>query len=370
MKVPFVDLKRQNDLVREEIDCVIKETIDAGNFILGKRVEEFENSAAKYLGVKYVLGVGSGSDALLLSLMAYDIKSGDEVITTPFCFIAAVEAIMHLGARPVFVDIEDETYNINVEKIEEKITEKTKAIIPVHLFGQATTMEPLLALGKKHGVPIIEDNAQSMGAEYGGKKLGSLGDIGCFSFYPTKNLSGLGDGGLITTDNEEIYQKMKALRTHGTMVKKYHHEHVGLNSRLDALQAAALMVKLPHLDSWNEKRRMLGEKYTKKLAQLVKTPVNKYCSTFNSYSVLTESRDALREFLLEKGIHTSIFYPSGLHLQECLKHLGYREGDFPIAESCTSSILSLPIFVGMTDEELDYVTDAIGEFFKDKTRKE
>lgn len=369
MNIPFVDLGRQNGKVRTYINTAIAEIIDAGEFILGERVAQFEESAAAYIGVPYAVGVASGSDALLLALMAYGIKPGDEVITTPFCFISAVEAIMLLGAKPVFADIEEITYNIDPQKIQEKITHKTKAIIPVHLFGQSATMDQIIELGKKHNIPIIEDVAQAMGAVYKGKKLGSLGDIGCFSFYPTKNLSCLGDGGLITTKEKGIYEKLKALRTHGTQTKKYYHEYIGINSRLDAIQAAVLTVKLPYLDAWNNERKMLGERYNKQLNTQVTIPKNMHGSTYNSYCIRTPVRDQLKEHLEKKEISTSIFYPHALHLQECLNHEGYKRGDFPITEKCTQTILALPTFIGMTAEEQDYVIHTIEEFFKQRTQK-
>ncbi len=364
MNVPLFTLNRQHEEIMDELMKATEEVIKSGKFILGPWVAEFEEKVADYLGVKYAVGVGNGTDALSIALSAIDIKPGDEVITTPFTFIATAETIAMLGAKPVFVDIDPKTFNINPDLIEEAITEKTKAIIPVHLYGQAAEMDKIMEIAKKHNVYVIEDTAQGIGATYRGKKLGTIGDIGTFSFFPTKNLGALGDGGLVVTNNEEIYKKAKALRVHGSSVK-YHHEYLGYNSRLDSLQAAYLLVKLPHTDRWNEKRRENAAFYNENLKDVVKVPVEREGNyhIYHQYTIRTDKRDELKAFLSENGVGIGIHYPIPLHLQPALRYLGYKEGDLPEAEKASKEVLSLPIFPELTEEEKAYVVEKIREFF-------
>ncbi len=365
MNVPLFTLNRQHEEIMDELMKATEEVIKSGKFILGPWVAEFEEKVADYLGVKYAVGVGNGTDALSIALSAIDIKPGDEVITTPFTFIATAETIAMLGAKPVFVDIDPETFNINPDLIKEAITEKTKAIIPVHLYGQAAEMDKIMEIAKKHNLYVIEDTAQGIGATYGGKKLGTIGDIGTFSFFPTKNLGALGDGGLVVTNNEEIYKKAKALRVHGSSVK-YHHEYLGYNSRLDSLQAAYLLVKLPHTDRWNEKRRENAAFYNENLKDVVQVPVEREGNyhIYHQYTIRTDKRDELKAFLSENGIGVGIHYPIPLHLQPAFRYLGYKEDDLPESEKASKEVLSLPIFPELTDEEKAYVVEKIREFFE------
>ncbi|MGB9910962.1 MAG: DegT/DnrJ/EryC1/StrS family aminotransferase [Candidatus Hydrothermia bacterium] len=365
MKVPIIDLVRQHKNIEEELVEAFKRVLNSGQFILGSELEAFEKQAAEYLGVKYALGVGNGTDALTIALHAIDVGPGDEVITTPFTFFATAETIAMRGAKPVFVDIEDSTLNIDVNKIEEKITAKTKAILPVHIFGQGAKIERILEISKKYHLKVIEDTAQGFGAKRNGKYLGSFGDLGTFSFFPTKNLSCLGDGGLITTNDENLANKIKMLRVHGSS-KKYYHEFLGYNSRLDALQAAFLSVKLKYIDMWNERRRQIASLYNKELSPFVKVPYvddgNEHI--YHQYTIRTEKRDNLMEFLNKKNINTQVHYPIPLHLQPALSFLGYKEGDLPVAERAAKEVLSLPIFPEMTDSEVEYVIESVKEFFR------
>jgi dTDP-4-amino-4,6-dideoxygalactose transaminase len=370
MKVHFLDLKKQYLGVKEEIDGAIRGIVENETFIMGKPVLDFENSISAYLGQKS-LGCASGSDALLLALMACGIKSGDEVITTPFTFFATAGAIARLGAKPVFVDIDERTFNIDVDKIEKAITKKTRAVIPVHLFGQPARMDNILQLAHKHGLKVIEDAAQAIGAEYGGRKVGTIGDFGCFSFFPTKNLGAYGDGGLITCKDEANHLLVKKLRVHGAEVK-YYHDFVGINSRLDALQAAVLSVKLKRIDEWNKARFRIAERYTAALKGLVITPhiEQGVRHVFHQYAILVEDskRDALLNFLKEKGIDAGVYYPLPLHLQRCFSNLGYSAGSMPVAEKTCKRILSLPIFPELSDAQIEYVIKSVHDFFDQKTR--
>jgi dTDP-4-amino-4,6-dideoxygalactose transaminase len=365
MKVPIIDLVRQHKKIEEELVEAFKRVLNSGQFILGNELEAFEKQAAEYLGVKYALGVGNGTDALTIALHAIDVGPGDEVITTPFTFFATAETIAMRGAKPVFVDVEDSTLNIDVSKIEEKITKKTKAILPVHIFGQGAKMEKILEIAKKYNLKVIEDTAQGFGAKRNGKYLGSFGDLGTFSFFPTKNLSCLGDGGLITTNDETLASKIKMLRVHGSS-KKYYHEFLGYNSRLDAVQAAFLSVKLKYIDIWNETRRQIASIYNKELSYYVRVPHvdegNEHI--YHQYTIRTEKRDSLMEFLNKKNISTQVHYPIPLHLQPALSFLGYKEGDLPVAERAAKEVLSLPIFPEMTDSEVEYVIESVKEFFR------
>jgi len=369
MQVPLLDLKPQYARLRDQIKAAIDEVCESCRFILGPKVEQFEKQVAEYLGVKHAIGVSSGTDALLCSLMAIGVGPGDEVITTPFTFFATAGSIARLGARPVFVDIEPDTFNIDPTKIEQAITARTKAIIPVHLFGQAAEMDPIVQIARKHNIRIIEDAAQAIGAKYNGQLVGGIGDLGCLSFFPSKNLGGFGDGGMIVTNDDDLAERCRVLRVHGSK-PKYYHKFVGGNFRLDALQAAVLSVKLKYLNEWHEARRQNAACYDQRLKDLpVTTPqIRPYnYSIYNQYTIRVADgrRDALREHLKAKGIGTEIYYPLPLHLQECFAYLGYKEGDLPEAEKAAKEVLSIPVWPEMTEQQRAYVTDAIAEFFND-----
>jgi dTDP-4-amino-4,6-dideoxygalactose transaminase len=367
MKIPPLDLKRQYASIKEEIDSAIQNVLNHGGFVLGPEVKELESKLAEYCESKNGVGVASGTDALLLSLMAIGLKPGDEVITSTFTFFATAGVISRLGAKPVFVDIDSDTFNINPELIEPAITSKTKAIIPVHLYGQIAEMDEITAIAGKHNIPIIEDAAQAIGSTYKGKKAGSFGLTGCFSFYPTKNLGGYGDGGFITTGNDETADLLRKLRLHGAR-PKYFHAIIGVNSRLDSLQAAALLVKLKHLPQWHEARRAKAQYYDQKLADIeqVKTPyVRDYnYHIYHQYTIMAERRDELREYLKSKEIGCEIYYPMPMHLQECFNNLGYKKGDMPVAEKAAEMAISIPIFAELTGDEQDYILETIKEFYK------
>lgn len=365
MKIPAFDLTRQYKAIANELLPLLEQTFSKGQFILGENVEIFEKEIANYCDVKYAVGVASGTDALLISLESLDIKEGDEVITTPFTFFATSEVISLLKAKPVFVDIDPDTYNIDPNKIEDAITSKTKAIIPVHLFGQMAEMDDISYIAEKYDLYIVEDACQAIGALYKGKKAGSIGNTGCFSFFPTKNLGGYGDGGLIATNDEVIYQKAKLLRVHGS-AQKYYHEMIGHNSRLDEIQAVILRVKLKYLDTWIERRREIAKIYSENLKELdIKVPEEKpYLKhVFHQYTIRVRKRDELQKYLYSKGIGTAIYYPLPLHLQKCYEDLGYKKGDFPEAEKASEEVLSLPMWPEMTDDEVYYVIDTIKEFY-------
>ncbi len=368
MDVPLLDLKEQNEVLRPEIEAALGRVLDSNGFILGGEVAALENELAEYCGVKHAIGCASGSDAILLALMAYDIGPGDEVITTPYSFFATVSAITRLGAKPVFVDIEPDTYNIDVAKIAQKITANTKAIEPVHLYGQCTDMAALKKVAGE--IAIVEDAAQAIGAEENNIRAGSIGDIGAFSFYPSKNLGGMGDGGFVTTNDDALAQKLRALRVHGAE-EKYYHKYVGLNSRLDGFQGAVLRVKLPHLETWTEQRRSNAARYEQLftdhgLTEQVVLPVERPNARhiYNQYVVRVPGRrNELKTFLAEKGIGTDIYYPVPLHLQECFAYLGYREGDLPESEKAAKETLALPIYPELKPEQQEYVVETIAEFF-------
>ena len=364
MQVPLLDLKAQYTTIKDEIKAAIDEVLESQYFILGPKVQKFEEEIAKYCNVQHAVGVASGSDALLLALMAIDIGYGDEVITTPYTFFATAGSISRLDAKPVFVDIDAKTYNINPELIEENITDKTKAIIPVHLYGQCADMDPILEIGKKYNLCIIEDAAQAIGAEYKGRKAGSMGDMGCLSFFPSKNLGGYGDGGMVITNDAELAEKIRVLRVHGAK-PKYYHSLIGLNSRLDALQAAVLSVKLKYLDGWSKARRQNAENYNHLFSDTdVVTPyVEPYnYHIYNQYIIRVSNRDNLQEFLNERNIGTAIYYPVSLHLQGCYADLGLKEGDFPESEKAAQETLALPIYSELTKEQQIAVVEAIGAF--------
>jgi dTDP-4-amino-4,6-dideoxygalactose transaminase len=366
MQVPLLDLKAQYATIKDEIKAAIDEVLESQYFIMGPKVQKFEEEIAKYCNVQHAVGVASGSDALLLALMAIDIGYGDEVITTPYTFFATAGSISRLGAKPVFVDIDPKTYNINPELIEENITNKTKAIIPVHLYGQCADMDPILEIGKKYNLCIIEDAAQAIGAEYKGRKAGSMGDMGCLSFFPSKNLGGYGDGGMVITNNTELAEKIRVLRVHGAK-PKYYHSLIGVNSRLDALQAAVLSVKLKYLDGWSKSRIKNAENYNLLFSDTdVITPYTEPYNyhIYNQYVIRVGKRNELQAFLKERNIGTEIYYPVSLHLQRCYADLGYQEGDFPESEKAAKETLALPIYSELTKEQQIVVVDAIKEFME------
>lgn len=369
MRIPLVDLRAQYGSIKDEIDAAIYRVLEHGQFILGPEVKAFEEEMAAYCGTKFAVGVASGTDALHLALLACGIKPGDEVITTPFTFIATAESIAKCGARLVFVDIEPRTYNIDPTQIETKINPKTKAIVPVHLYGQPAAMEPILELAAKHNLRVIEDCAQALGAEYKGKKVGSLGDAGCLSFFPAKNLGAYGDGGMVITNDPDVAETVDVLRKHGSKSSYYHAMH-GFNSRLDALQAAILRVKLKHLDRWNEQRCSKASLYTRLIGQIdgIEPPYveehNK--SSCNYYTIrLVDSRldrNGLREYLESKGIQTMIYYPLSLHLQEVYRGLGYKLGDLPESEQAQEQVLSLPMYPELSEMQIEEIVEALSEY--------
>ena len=370
IKVPLLDIPLSYEAVLADVEKNINEVIRSGYFILGPVVEELERQIAAYCGAKYAVGVSSGTDALLISLMAAGIGEGDEVITTPFTFFATAGSISRLGAKPVFVDIEPSTFNINPKHIEKNITNKTRAIIPVHLYGQCADMDPILDLAKINNLTIIEDAAQAIGSKYKGGGAGSLGDYGCFSFFPTKNLGGFGDGGMVTMASEELYEQVKTLRVHGSN-NKYYHKVIGGNFRLDAIQAAVVLAKLKFLDQCTEKRRSNAQTYDRLFKEkgatdsltLPQEIIPRH--VYNQYIVrVKEKRDELRSFLGGKNIATEIYYPLPLHLQDCFASLGYKKGDFPESEKAADEIIALPIFPELTTDQLEYVAASISQFLK------
>ena len=371
MKVPLLDLTEQNNSLRPEIEAALGRVLDTNAFILGGEVKELEKELAEYCGTKYAIGCASGSDALLLALMAVGVEAGDEVITTPYSFFATVSAVTRLGAKPVFVDIEPDTYNLDVSQVRGVISERSKAIQPVHLYGQCADMKALNMVAGALGVPVVEDAAQAIGAEEDGVRAGAMSDIGCFSFYPSKNLGGMGDGGFMSTNDEKLAHKLMALRVHGSE-ERYYHKWVGLNSRLDGFQGAVLRVKLPHLDTWSAKRKENADRYRQLftdagLTEEVGLPFERAnCRhIYNQFVVrIRGRRDELKQFLADNGVGTDIYYPVPLHRQECFKDLGYREGEFPNAERAARESLALPIYPELREEEQVYVVEKIGEFFK------
>ena len=364
-KVPLIDLKRQYRSMKEELNSAIQDVLESQAFILGPQVKEFEDLFASYCNTNHAIGVSSGTDALLLALKSLGIGDGDEVITTPFTFFATVEAICNVGAKPVFADIDPETYNIRPDLIEKSISKRTKAIIPVHLYGQCADMDQILEIAKKNNLRVIEDSAQAVGAEYRGKKAGSMGDLGCFSFFPSKNLGGMGDGGMVTCNSEELEELIHMLRIHGGRPKNYH-AALGINGRLDTIQASILIKKLGHLDDWCDKRRQKASYYTEKLKELdLVTPkvmsFNKHA--FHLYVIRVKERDGLMEHLKANNIGCAVYYPVPQHLQECLADLGHKEGDMPETEMAAKETLALPVFPEITEEEQDYVIESVKDFF-------
>lgn len=365
MQIPILDLKAQYDTCRDEVVRAITGVCESQAFALGPAVAEFEQKVAEYCACKHAIGVSSGTDALLVSLMALDIAPGDEVITTPFTFFATAGSIARLGAKPVFVDVDPHSYNIDPDRIEQRITEKTKAIMPVHVFGQMAQMKPITEIARRHNLAVIEDAAQAIGASQNGTKAGCLGRCGCFSFYPSKNLSAFGDGGLVVTNSDALADKIKILRNHGQN-PPYFYRIIGGNFRLDSIQAAVLTVKLNYLDKWNEKRRRHAALYDKIFADSPLKPPKvepNNLSIYHQYTVTAPDRDQLQKFLTENEISSAVFYPKPLHLQECFADLGCREGDLPVAEKLCTEVLSLPIYPELTAEQVEYVAKTTLEFY-------
>jgi dTDP-4-amino-4,6-dideoxygalactose transaminase len=365
MNVPLLDLKAQYATLRAEMTKALEDVLESQHFIMGPAVKELETQIAKYCSCAAAVGVSSGTDALLCSMMTLGVGPGDEVITTPYTFFSTAGCIWRTGAKPVFVDIELDTFNIDASKIEAAVTGKTKAILPVHLFGQTTDMDPIMAIAKKHKLFVIEDAAQAVGATYKGRKAGSIGTVGCFSFFPSKNLGGLGDGGMIVTQDAALGEKLATCRNHGSK-PKYYHKFVGGNFRLDTIQAAGLLVKLPHLEAWSAKRRTNAGRYDELFRGFaaVTPPVIRKdnVSIFNQYVIRVPRRNELQAFLKEAGIGTEVYYPLSMHEQECFKSLGYAKGDFPVSEKAAAESLALPIYAELTDEQMQHVAGKVKEF--------
>ncbi|MCX5647634.1 MAG: DegT/DnrJ/EryC1/StrS family aminotransferase [Planctomycetota bacterium] len=365
MPVPLLDLVAQYRTIRDEVRAAVTEVLESQRGVGGPQIVALEKAVAEYCRCRHAIGVSSGTDALLVSLMSLDIGRGDEVITTPFTFFATVGSIVRVGAKPVFVDIDPKTYNIDPSHIEAAVTPKTKAIMPVHLFGQMADMDPILAAAEKHGLAVIEDAAQAIGAEYNGRRAGSLGTCGCFSFYPSKNLGACGDGGMVVTNDDGLARRCELMRNHGAE-ERYYHRHVGGNFRLDSIQAAIVMVKLKYLESWHEARQRNAAYYNERFAdcRAIQTPYVEPHNRmiYNQYVIrIPGKRDAVEAKLNEKKIGNAIYYPVPLHLQECFADIGHKEGDFPQAERAAREVLALPIYPELTREQLDEVADAVLE---------
>lgn len=363
----YLDLTKQYKSIEKQVDQAIKNVLNKSHFILGPEVEEFEKQIAKYCQIKYAIGLNSGTDALLLSLMALNIGPGDEVITPSFTFISPAEVIALRKAKPVFIDIDPKTFNINPDKIAKVITKKTKAIIPVHLFGQSAEMNKIMGIAKKYKLRVIEDAAQTIGAKYKGKPVGSIGDLGCLSFFPSKNLGGAGDGGMVVTNNKKLADKIRAMRVHGSK-KKYYHHYLGINSRLDALQAAILRVKLKHLNKWAKERQKNARYYTsrlKNIKQVITPKIASGCThVFNQYTIRAKQRNQLQKYLKEHDIPTQIYYPLPLHLQPIFKSLKYKKGSLSESEKAAKEVLSLPIYPELSLKDQNYIIQTIKQFYK------
>lgn len=358
--IPMLDIKAQHEPLKEEIRTALKDILDSGRFILGNNVKNLEKEIASYLNTREAVGLASGTDALYLSLRALDIKQGDEVITTPFSFIATAEAITYVGATPVFIDIDRDTLNMDINKVEERITSRTKAVIVVHLFGQSSDMKELMDLAKKYNLKVIEDCAQAFGAKYNGERVGSIGDCGCFSFYPSKNLGAYGDGGMLTTNDPEIYRRVSLLRNHGT-VGPYQHDFIGYNSRLDEIQAAILRIKLKHINAYNHNRQRIAGIYTGILGDLVKCPseINDRTHVYHQYTIRSSLRDDIEKSLRDNSISCVVYYPRPIHLQEAFKYLGYKKGDFPESEAAAEEVLSIPVYPELQPEAAEFIANII-----------
>jgi dTDP-4-amino-4,6-dideoxygalactose transaminase len=372
ISVPALNLKAQYQTIRDELEPVIRQILESQMFVLGPEVAALEAEVAGYSGAAHGIGCASGSDALLLPLMALEVGPGDDVITSPFTFFATAGAVWRTGAKPVFVDIEPDTYNLDPTQLEAAITPRTRVVIPVHLYGQTAEMAPIREIAGRHGIAVIEDAAQAIGAAYHGTRAGTLGDVAAFSFYPSKNLGGFGDGGMITTDDPQLARRMARLRVHG-MEPKYHHHEVGFNSRLDAFQAAVLRVKLRHLDSWTALRREVADRYcslfgSHGLTDLVRLPVERPGNfhVYNQFVIRVPGllRDPLRDYLAARKIGTEVYYPIPLHLQVCFAALGYKLGDFPHAEAAARETIALPIFPELTDADQRYVVGSIHQYLE------
>jgi dTDP-4-amino-4,6-dideoxygalactose transaminase len=371
-KVPLLDLKAQYAPIREEVRKAVDEVLESQHFILGPKVASFEKAVAAYLGTPGAVGVANGSDAIVLALQARDVKAGDEVVTTPFTFFATAGAVARLGARAVFADISEKTFNLDAKAAVAAVTPKTKAFLPVHLFGRCAETEPLVAAGKQKGIFVLEDAAQSIGAERKGKKAGLLGDGATYSFFPSKNLGGVGDGGLVAGTDLAFLERVRRLRVHGG-AKTYFHEEVGMNSRLDDIQAAVLEVKLKRLDAWTEGRRKNAAAYREMLKDVSEIvlpeddPEGRHI--YNQFTILADRRDALKEHLTAEGIGCAIYYPLCLHQQKCFENWGYQKGQFPVAERCAERALSIPIYGELTTAQLEQVAGTIRGFYRGASRK-
>jgi dTDP-4-amino-4,6-dideoxygalactose transaminase len=370
LQFPFLDLREQYRQIKPEVDAAVARVFESQYFIMGPEVQTFEEELARYVGAKYAVGCASGTDAIMLALMACGVGAGDEVITVPFTFVATAGPIAMLGAKPVFVDIDPITYNIDVSSIAKAITPRTKAILPVDLFGLMAPMTDVEAIAKERGIAVIEDAAQAIGAKGKGRTAGATGAAGCFSFFPSKNLGAAGDGGLVTTDSDDIVQRLRKLRVHGSP-RRYEYELLGVNSRLDAVQAAVLRVKLRYLDRWAEGRRNNAERYRRLfteagLSERLTLPVELegYHHVYNQYTIRAKHRDGLRAFLTEKGIPSEIYYPYPLHLQPVFARLGYKAGAFPVSEQACREVLALPIYPEMGERRQEQVVAAIADFFR------
>jgi len=365
MRIPILDLKAQYAAIKDEVMRAISEVCENQAFALGPAVAEFEKNVAIYCNSKHAIGVSSGTDALLVSLMAMDVKPGDEVITTPFSFFATAGCVVRIGARPVFVDIDPDSGNIDPAGIEEKITEKTRAIIPVHLFGQIAPMKAITEIASQNNLAVIEDAAQAIGASRDGIMAGNFGNCGCFSFYPTKNLGGFGDGGLVTTNTDSLADNIRTLRDHGQK-PRYFYKVIGGNFRLDGIQGAVLNVKLKYLDDWNEKRRQNAALYDSLFTgSPVGTPAidSGNVSIYHQYTVTVPERDELQKYLADNDIGSAVFYPKPLHLQDCFKELGYKQGDMPVAERFCNEVLSLPVYPELLPDEIEYVARTVLKYY-------
>jgi dTDP-4-amino-4,6-dideoxygalactose transaminase len=373
VSVPLLDLKAQYAALRDEIRPAIDRVLESQQCINGPEVGQLEKEVARYCGCKHGVGVSSGTDALLVALMALDVGAGDEVVTTPFTFFATAGCIARLGARPVFVDIDPATFNIDPAKIEAAITPRTKAIMPVHLFGQCADMDPIMDIARRRGVPVIEDAAQAIGSEYQGKRAGSIGDIGCFSFFPSKNLGAVGDAGACTTNDDALAKRLLKLRGHGAEVK-YYHDEVGGNFRLDTIHAAVLSVKLKYLDQWTAARRANAEFYTKAIeadpvlrSVITPPPVVQSRHIFNQYVIRTRDRDGLKDYLKRNQIGTEIYYPVSMHMQKCFAYLGHPPGDFPHSEEAARTSLAIPIYPELSEAQKQHVVDTLAAFAVEKS---
>jgi len=363
--IPLLDLTRYDDDLKRDIARAVEGVFASGRFVLGPANDAFERELASALGVRHAIGVSSGTDALLVSLMALGVEPGDEVVTSPFSFFASAGVVSRLGAKPVFVDIDPSTFNLDAARLEEKLTPRTKAIQPVHLYGQCADMGPILEIARRRGIPVVEDACQAIGASWQGKPAGTLGELGAFSFYPTKNLGGAGDAGAVTTADDRLAELVRRLRVHGSTVT-YHHDRVGGNFRMDAVQAAVLTAKLPRLSAWNERRRAIAKRYDARFAEAARAgriglpaEASGRRHVYHQYVVRVPHRDDVRRRLTERGVATSVFYPIPLHLQDCFRDLGGRESDFPQAEKAAREVLALPMFPQLTDDEIERVADAV-----------